>query len=175
MSNSCSPMDCTCQAPLSIGFSRQEYWSGFSFPSPGDIPDPGVEPMSPAWQADSLPLSHMVKILSIIVIVILSKFMVKIVSTGPQACCLSCPPSYRADWPGTGDAGRQSQGPAAPSGHPGQKVWSVWPEPPGEHPDAPCKPLRSKSWCWRSAQPLKKRADRSLCRVPCEARVCPSQ
>ena len=37
-----------CQAPLSMGFSRQEYWSGWSFPSPGDLPDPGIEPKSPA-------------------------------------------------------------------------------------------------------------------------------
>ena len=42
-----------CQAPLSMGFSRQEYWSGFPFPSPGDIPYPGSEPRSPALQADS--------------------------------------------------------------------------------------------------------------------------
>ena len=46
------------QAPLSMGFSRQEYWSGLSCPPPGDLPDPGDEPASPAWQADSLPLSH---------------------------------------------------------------------------------------------------------------------
>ena len=37
------------QAPLSMGFSRQEYWSGFPFPSPGDLPDPGTEPTSPAF------------------------------------------------------------------------------------------------------------------------------
>ena len=43
------------QAPLSMGFSRQEYWSGLPFPSPGDLPDPGIEPRSPALQADSLP------------------------------------------------------------------------------------------------------------------------
>ena len=36
------------QAPLSMGFSRQEYWSGFPFPPPGDLPDPGFEPTSPA-------------------------------------------------------------------------------------------------------------------------------
>ena len=48
-----------CQAPLSMGFSRQEYWSGLPFPSPGDHPSPGIKPMSPAWQADSLPLSHL--------------------------------------------------------------------------------------------------------------------
>ena len=38
-----------------MGFSRQEYWSGLPFPSPGDLPDPGIEPMSPALQADALP------------------------------------------------------------------------------------------------------------------------
>ena len=49
------------QAPLSMGFSRQEYWSGLPCPPPADLPDPGVKPMSPvspALQADSLPLSH---------------------------------------------------------------------------------------------------------------------
>ena len=43
------------QAPLSMGFSRQEYCSGLPYPSLRDIPDPGIEPGSPAWQADSLP------------------------------------------------------------------------------------------------------------------------
>ena len=43
------------QAPLSMGFSRQEYRSGLPFPSPGDLPNPGIEPKSPALQADSLP------------------------------------------------------------------------------------------------------------------------
>ena len=42
------------QAPLSMGFSRQEHWSGLPFPSPGDLPNPGVKPGSPALQADSL-------------------------------------------------------------------------------------------------------------------------
>ena len=42
------------EAPLSIGFSRQEYWSRLPFPSPGDLPDPGIEPRSPLLQADSL-------------------------------------------------------------------------------------------------------------------------
>ena len=36
-----------CQAPLSVGFSRQEYWSGLPFPLPGDLPDPGIEPAAP--------------------------------------------------------------------------------------------------------------------------------
>ena len=42
-------------APLSMGFSRQEYWSGLPFPSPGDLPDLGIKPRFPALQADSLP------------------------------------------------------------------------------------------------------------------------
>ena len=42
------------QAPLSMEFSRQEYWSGLPFPSPGDLPDPGIEPGSPTLQADTL-------------------------------------------------------------------------------------------------------------------------
>ena len=46
------------QAPLSMGFSRQDYCSGLPFPSPGDLPDPGIEPTSPTLQVDSLPLSH---------------------------------------------------------------------------------------------------------------------
>ena len=41
-----------------MGFSRQECWSGLPFPSPGDLPDPGIESRSPALQADALPLSH---------------------------------------------------------------------------------------------------------------------
>ena len=43
------------QAPLSMGFPRQEYWSGLPFPFPGDVPDLGIKPESPALQADSLP------------------------------------------------------------------------------------------------------------------------
>ena len=52
----CDPMDYSlCQAPPSMGFSRQEYWSGLLCPPPGDRPNPGIEPRSPALQADSLP------------------------------------------------------------------------------------------------------------------------
>ena len=43
------------QAPLSMGFSRQEYWSGLPCPSPGDLPNPGIKPRSPELQADDLP------------------------------------------------------------------------------------------------------------------------
>ena len=49
-----TPWTVAHQAPPSMGFSRQEYWSGLPFPSPGDLPDPGFEPRSPALQADAL-------------------------------------------------------------------------------------------------------------------------
>ena len=52
----CDLVDCTVahQAPMSMGFSKQEYWSGLPFPPPGDLPDPGIKPAVPALQADSL-------------------------------------------------------------------------------------------------------------------------
>ena len=53
-----TPWIVACQAPLSMGFPRQEYWSVLPFPPPGDFHSPGMEPMSlvyPVWQADSLP------------------------------------------------------------------------------------------------------------------------
>ena len=43
-----TPWTTACQAPLSVGFPREEYWSGLWFPPPGDLPDTGIEPMSPA-------------------------------------------------------------------------------------------------------------------------------
>ena len=49
-----TPWTVARQVPLSTEFSRQEYWSGLPFPSPGDLPDPGTEPQSPALQAHSL-------------------------------------------------------------------------------------------------------------------------
>ena len=54
----CDPWTVAHQGPLSMGFSRQEYWSGLSFPSLGDLPSPAIKPMSPvspALEADSLP------------------------------------------------------------------------------------------------------------------------
>ena len=56
-----TPWTLACQAPLSMGFSREEYWSGLPFPSPGDLP--GIKPGSPALQADSLPTELQGKIL----------------------------------------------------------------------------------------------------------------
>ena len=50
-----TPWTVAYQAPQSVEFSRQEYWSGLPFPSPGDLPNPGIEPRSPALHADALP------------------------------------------------------------------------------------------------------------------------
>ena len=50
-----TPWTVAHQAPLSMEFSRQEYWSGLPFPSPGDLPNPGIKPGSPALQGDALP------------------------------------------------------------------------------------------------------------------------
>ena len=51
----CDPIDCSPPGSSVLRFSRQGYWSGLPFPSPGDLPNPGIEPGSPALQADSLP------------------------------------------------------------------------------------------------------------------------
>ena len=60
MSNSfVTPRTVAHQTPLLMGFPRQEYWSGLPFPSTGDLPDPGIKPASPSWQAGSLPLDHL--------------------------------------------------------------------------------------------------------------------
>ena len=56
-----TPWTTARQNSLSTEFPRQEYWSGLPFPTPGDLPDPGIDPeapASPAWQVDSLPLHH---------------------------------------------------------------------------------------------------------------------
>ena len=60
MSESAIPWTVACQAPLSMEFSRQEYWSGLTFPSPGDLPNPGIKPGSPELQV----VAQMVKRLS---------------------------------------------------------------------------------------------------------------
>ena len=52
---SVTPWTVAHQAPLPMGFSRREYWSGLPRPLPGDLPNPGIEPRTPTWQADSLP------------------------------------------------------------------------------------------------------------------------
>ena len=62
LSDSATAWTVAHQAPLSMVFSRQEHWSGLPFPTPGDLPNSGIQPKSPAslhWQADSLPLCHL--------------------------------------------------------------------------------------------------------------------
>ena len=54
VSDSATPWTVAQQAPLFMGFSRQEYWSGLPFPPQGNLPDPGIKPRSPALQADSV-------------------------------------------------------------------------------------------------------------------------
>ena len=56
-----TPWTVTRQAPLSLGFSRQKFWSGLPFPSPGDFPNPRIKPWSPTLQADSLPFQPLGK------------------------------------------------------------------------------------------------------------------
>ena len=54
-----TPCTVASKSPLSMGFPGQEYWRGLPFPSARNLSDPGMEPASPAWQEDSLPLSHL--------------------------------------------------------------------------------------------------------------------
>ena len=61
MSDSAIPWTAACPAPLSMEFSRQEYWSGLPFPSPEELPDPGIKPGSPALRAVSLPTESLGK------------------------------------------------------------------------------------------------------------------
>ena len=66
----CDPMDCTaCQAPLSMVFLRQEYWSGLPFPSPGDLSNQGLKLCLLHWQAGSLPLNHQRSLLSFLFLI----------------------------------------------------------------------------------------------------------
>ena len=61
-----APWTVARQAPQSMEFSRQEYWSGLPWPSPGDLPNPGIEPGSPSLEADSYPLSYLGNALEVI-------------------------------------------------------------------------------------------------------------
>ena len=79
----CDPMDCSL--PNSLGFSRQEYWNGLPFPSPGDLLRPEIE--SPSWQVDSLPLSHQGRPL-ILVIVIIKYFLSTLYSALSMHYCI---------------------------------------------------------------------------------------
>ena len=76
-----TPWTVAYQAPPSMGFSRQESWSGLSFPSPEDLPDPGIKPRYPTLQADALPfeppgLKFQVKVIFFLPHTILSSFKI---------------------------------------------------------------------------------------------------
>ena len=75
VSNSLTPWIIAHQAPLSMEISRQEYWSELTFPSPGDLPNPGIKPRSPALQADSLPSEPPEKFLCFLVLTSFCKFL----------------------------------------------------------------------------------------------------
>ena len=73
-----------CQAPLSMGFSRREYKVGLPNPPPGDLPNLGIEPMSPAILADSLPLSHLRSPATRINTVLLGALTESVTGAGPD-------------------------------------------------------------------------------------------
>ena len=77
----CDPWTVAHQAPPSMGLSRQEYWSGLPFPSPGDLPNPGIEPRSPVLEADALTSVHSLVLMSGILLYKYTPFVY------PFSCC----------------------------------------------------------------------------------------
>ena len=77
-------------------FSRLEYLSGFPFPSPGDLPDPGIKPTSPALQADALPLSHLGS--PLLLLLLLSHFSRVRLCETPETAARQAPPSLGFSW-----------------------------------------------------------------------------
>ena len=119
------------QAPLSLGFSRQEYWSGLPWPSPGDLPDPGIKPRSPALQADFL-LSKPPEVHDKCVCVCVCVYM--------RACMLSHFSCVRL-FVTSGTVARQAP---LSVGLSRQKYWGALPCPPtGELPDPGIEPMSS--------------------------------
>ena len=89
-----TPRTIAHQAPLSMGFPRQEYWSGLPFPSPGDLPNPGSNPHLLHWLVDSLPLSHQESPFPIILLLLLlSRFSRVRLCATPQTAAHQAPPS----------------------------------------------------------------------------------
>ena len=82
------PWTLTCQAPLSMGFSRQEYWSGFICPSPGKLPDQGIEPGFPVLQTDLHCLIHHIPLSFMFHIHIL---LIKTLATHTTKCTITHP------------------------------------------------------------------------------------
>ena len=89
-----TPWTVARQAPLSMGFSRKEYWSGLSCPPPGDLPDPGIEHRSPALQAASLPTEPPGKLrLCAMLLLLLSRFSHVRLCVTPWTAVHQAPPS----------------------------------------------------------------------------------
>ena len=134
-----TPWTIARQAPLSMGFSRQEYWSGLPFPSPGDLPNLEIEPGSPALQADSLPSEPQGKPQNTLLSLLLSR---SVVSDYLQPCGLQLQRYASEDLPLPGPSGcPRSQTAAArpyraspscmeaprsaPSAHPRSQFWTA--------------------------------------------------
>ena len=91
-----TPWTVACQAPLSKEFSRKEYWNGLPFPSPGDLSNPGIEPMSlmsPHWQVGSLPLAPPGKPQMRMLLLLLSHFSRVRLCATPWTAAHQAPPS----------------------------------------------------------------------------------
>ena len=120
------------QAPLSLGFPRQEDWSGLPFPSPGDLPNSRLQPTSPVWQVDALPLSHQGK----------PKSLLHLVPHGGsrQDEGNGCGQPCASDFSGSSSTSLNQEGSpeaAAPAGQVGSQGHPGWP--PGSariHPEA---------------------------------------
>ena len=90
-----TPWTVAYQAPPSMEFSRQKYWSGLPFPSPGDLPNPGIEPRSPALQADALPSEQPRKPKELLnpLLLLLSRFSRVRLCATPLTAAHQAPPS----------------------------------------------------------------------------------
>ena len=130
-----TPWTVACQAPLSMGFSRQEYWSELSCPPPEDLPNPGIEPGSPALQADSLPPKLSGKPISPSCVLCRSVISNSLQLHGLQPTRLLCPRGFSAQyWSGLscplpGDLPKPGTEPMSPALHvdslPGKPVSPV--------------------------------------------------
>ena len=88
-----TPCVLTCQVPLSMGFPRQEYWSGLSFPSPGDLPDPAIKPIYPALPSGFFATEPPGKPKYVLLLLLLSRFSRVQLCATPQTAAHQAPPS----------------------------------------------------------------------------------
>ena len=127
-----TPWTVAHRAPLSMEFSRQEYWNGYPFPSQGDLPNPGMELLSTCllhWQVDSLPLSHL-ESPALVQILIIDEKTRKYESVSHPVMSKSL---HLSDC---------RQPVSSIHGFSGQEHWSGWPFPsPGDFPDPGIEPV----------------------------------